>query len=297
MLRTPVLPSVCLLIAAWCMTAPAQEPPAANAIPLSGNLPPELVAQSQPYLVTTDIYVPSGKTVRIEPGAVLLFRNFTGLHVEGRLIAAGERGRPVVFTSENDRSYNPSAPLLPNAYDWNGIFIHEGGLGTELTSCAVGYSVYGINALTRFVRLQDVAFHDNGRADLTIEGKLMEVRPGVPFSYAASLDDARKAGVPVQVLTDPLGKRRNGLRYGGLGVFFVGCAFAAWCGNAWSADLNRLAALKDLDVEGENSNLVKNRRADFDAAVASRNRAEALTFVGGGIALLGTVGFTWSFSF
>ena len=53
---------------------------------LLGDLPKTVLAETGPYLVTSDIYVPAGKTVVVEPGAVFLFKNFTGLHVQGTLI-------------------------------------------------------------------------------------------------------------------------------------------------------------------------------------------------------------------
>ena len=111
---------------------------------LGGPLPKILKAQAKPYYVIADIEVPANRVVTIEPGVVILFKNFTGLHVSGKLIAEGTKNQPIIFTSENDKKYNPSSVLMPNPYDWNGIYIHDGAFGSILTHCTISYTVYGI---------------------------------------------------------------------------------------------------------------------------------------------------------
>jgi hypothetical protein len=59
----------------------ADEAPAPRT--LVGDLPRSLSAEKGPYLVTSDVYVPAGKTVAVAAGTVFLFKNFTGLHVQG----------------------------------------------------------------------------------------------------------------------------------------------------------------------------------------------------------------------
>jgi hypothetical protein len=80
---------------------------------LAGELPQEIRADKSPYLVRADIFVTTGKTVRIEPGTVFLFNNFTGLHVQGVLTVKGTAARPVIFSSAHDRALQPtpSTPL------------------------------------------------------------------------------------------------------------------------------------------------------------------------------------------
>src|SRR5665647_3097029 len=70
---------------------------AGSLVELAGDLPKTVTADKSPYLVVADLFVPTGKTVVIEPGTVFLFKNFTGLHVRGTLIAKGTSIRPVVF--------------------------------------------------------------------------------------------------------------------------------------------------------------------------------------------------------
>jgi hypothetical protein len=235
--------------------------PIVNFTPLGGDLPRIVTASGGPYLVIADIYVPSGKTVKIEAGAVLLFKNFTGLHVEGKFLAEGSAERPIVFSSEFDQSFNPSAALHANPFDWNGIYIHEGGLGTSLAYGKVLYSVYGINSLTKYIRLNAMTFRGNGRADLTIEGKLHPVT-AAPCTYALTLDDARKDGVPVSVLMDPRAKKRGVFKFGGLTLLTGGCVLAVWSGVQLQHDQNRLNEISKTEVVDEHSSIIINTNPD-----------------------------------
>ena len=75
---------------------------------LSGTLPSLVKAKKNPYIVTNNIEVPFNKTITIEPGTIFLFKNFAGLHIRGRLIALGTENKPIVFSSEFDKKYNPN---------------------------------------------------------------------------------------------------------------------------------------------------------------------------------------------
>jgi len=166
---------------------------------LSGNLPKVLKNKGVPYMVVSDIFVPLAKKVTIEPGTILLFKNFTGLHVEGQLIAEGLMNKPIIFTSEFDRKHNAQSELYPNPYDWNGIYIHENGLGSSLAYTKVLYSVYGIYSETKFIRVSPGLFKNNGKTDLVIEGQ-EHITSEENYTYALSIKDARVDGVPVRIL-------------------------------------------------------------------------------------------------
>ena len=137
---------------------------------IGGDLPATVTAAHSPYLAVSDLYVPAGRTVLIEPGVVFLFRNFTGLKVQGILQARGTADKPVVFTSEFDHDYRPDAPMKANAYDWNGMYIDKDAIGTELEHVAVNYSVYGLTSMTKFLRLKNGTFRENGRGNFSVEG-------------------------------------------------------------------------------------------------------------------------------
>ena len=283
------LPLLLVMGTAW-----AQE--ARTTPTLAGILPRVVGAQQGPYLVTADIYVPSGKTVTIEPGTVLLFRNFVGLHVEGRLVAEGTREKGIFFTSELDSAFSGQGALSANAYDWNGITIHETGLASSLSHCTVRYSVFGINALTRFVKLDNLLFADNGRADVTIEGEQKTVT-AAPFSHVSSIKDAQAAGVPVTILMDPDARKRNILRYTGLGLCVGGIAGGLWLRQQTLRDQERVDQLGSVLVVDENSPLVKNSGEDFERAIARRNADRVLMVGVFGVGLAAAVAFGYSFTF
>lgn len=195
---------------------------------LAGDLPKVVTADKSPYLVIADVFVPAGKIVRIEAGTVFLFKNFTGIHVLGLLMVNGTERFPVIFTSENDRFVNSSGSLNPTPYDWNGIYIHKDGVGSDLQNIKVQYSVKGIISETKFIKLFNCHFFENGRSNLIIEGAEKTVLESVPFSYSLSIKDATIDGVPVKILQDPESGKRNSLRYSGLGVCAVGAVTGAF---------------------------------------------------------------------
>jgi hypothetical protein len=255
---------------------------------LVGDLPKTLLGEKGPYLITSDVYVPAGKTITIEPGVVLLFKNFTGVHVQGTLILHGTVEKPVIFTSENDRRFNPAANLNPNPYDWNGIFIHDDAIGTDLQNFEIAYSVYGINTLTKFIRITNGMFHDNGRANLTIEGLPQTVTAG-QFSYSLSVKNATIDGVPVKILTDPDATKRNTLRIGGLAVFLTGCAVGAIFTMQTEATQRKMNTIRN--------DLFTYQGSDFESARTSRNTNAVLMTAGYALGLAGAAGFYLSFRY
>jgi hypothetical protein len=272
-----------LVLASLCAAGDAPVFP-----PLVGDLPKVLLAEKGPYLVTTDVYVPAGKSVTIQAGTVLLFKNFTGLHVQGKLMVWGLPDKPVVFTSENDHRFNRAASLNPNPYDWNGIFIHDDAIGTDLTNFEISYSVYGINSLTKFIRITGGVFRDNGRASLSIEGMPQTVTAD-PFSYALSVKNAAVDGVPVKILEDPDAVKRSSLRFGGLSVFLVGTAIGAIFNMQMSTNQTRMNEVKADDQTYD--------LPDYLSARTARNRNAAYMIAGYCVGLIGAAGLTWSFRY
>jgi hypothetical protein len=281
--------SRCLILAgAVCALLAAAHTAHGNFETLVGDLPKVVLAEKGPYLVTSDIFVPAGKVVTVEAGTVFLFRNFTGIHVQGTLLAKGTEAKPVLFSSENDKRFNPKSTLLPNAYDWNGIFIHDDAIGTDLQHVEVCYSVYGINSLTRFIRLVDVVFKENGRANLTIEGQTQNVTDA-PYSYSLSVKNAAIDGVPVKILTDPDAPRRNAVRYGGVTLFAAGAVTGAVFTVQWVASQKRMNDIA--------SDLRTYKDSDFLDAQEDRNKNAVFLSVGYFLGLIGACGFTYSFFF
>lgn len=259
---------------------------------LAGPLPEIIKPRGRPFLVIGDIEVPAGKTVTIGAGAVLLFKTFTGIHVLGKLSVEGTRDAPVIFTSENDRSVNRATSLFPNPYDWNGIYLHADAVGSSFAYCKVLYSVYGLVSETKFIKLDPVVLQFNGKSNLVMEGKELQVTDK-PYRYVLSTRDVAAEGVPVKILSDPLASRRNVLRYGGVVVGMAATLGAVYFGLQWHSDQTSLSRISTDDPA-----VLKGLwESDWFAARSRRNNDMYYTAIGGVLALIGYIGFGWSFSF
>ena len=264
---------------------------------LSGDLPDTVYAASGPYLVVANVFVPSGAKTVVQAGSVLLFKNFTGLHVQGTLLCEGTSQMPIVFSSEFDKLFNPLSTMIPNPYDWNGIQIHEDALGTVLAFTKVLYSVYGVQSMTRFFKLIDAQFAGNGRGNCSISGVAQNIPDNKPYTYALTVRNAQSAGIPMAMLSDPDAPWRNTLRIGGLTLTLSGLGAAGYGAYQWYLAQQEITALSNTTVTDENSNLVKHTSADF---IAAQNRRTVSALITAGSALLGicgVIGFSWSFTF
>src|SRR6478672_5612994 len=88
-----ILASVMLLAfsRAWC----------AGPTLIAGSQSGTLYLTNSPYVVISDLVVPGGQTLTIEPGVVLQFTNVNiGAFIDGTLIAQGTTGSPILFTSD-----------------------------------------------------------------------------------------------------------------------------------------------------------------------------------------------------
>lgn len=264
----------------------------AGKVELAGELPREVRADKSPYIVKADIFVPSGKAVRIEPGVVFLFNNFTGLNVQGVLTAKGTPLRPIIFTSANDRTYS-GATLNPTPYDWNGIYIQKDGMGTVIENFKVMYSVKGIVSETKFINIVAGVFNDNGRSHCTVEGVERQVTIGKPFSFTVSLKDATIDGVPVNILRDPQAVKRNTFRYSGLTVMAGGIALGSVFGVKYVESRKISRAFSSTDT----SNTLHYSIAICAAAHDQRRRDGTATVIGALLAVAGGAGFYWTFTF
>ncbi len=256
---------------------------------LSGELPDVVPASGGPYLVTADIVVPPGRTVTIEPGTFMLFRNFTGVQVHGTLIAAGTKEEPIAFTSEHDQRHGSRSPQAPAPYDWNGITVTENAVGTKFEFCRIGYSLYGINALNEYVTIIDCMFRKNGKADLTIKGTKQEVAAGVPFSYKPLGD------MPVLPGAEGPSAGKIAVRTTGIAVLLVGCAVGVW------KTLDYLESDEHFSMLNNTADTANLRNPtivdDWQAAQDTRNTDLALLLVGYGAGFVGAVAFGVTFFF
>ncbi len=238
---------VCLIAAAAAVPARAAENAPGGSDPpsskqplstLSGDLPRTVGTEGSPYVVTANIVVPPGKTVTIEPGVALLFRNFIGLQVHGTLIAAGTLEQPIVLSSEHDNEHGSVTSDPPAPFDWDGVTVTENSVGTTLEFCHVLYSVYGVNALAEYITIRNCVFKGNAKADLTIKGGKQEVATGVPHSY-------EPLGKPPQLTAEGASPLRIALRTSSIAVFVVGAAIGVWQGIEYADAQSRYETLND----------------------------------------------------
>lgn len=77
-----------------------------NLTKIGGILPQDMtLSANKTYLVRTNLAIPEGITLTIEPGTRLEFSEGTELSSFGRLIANGTPEKPIVFTRHKDASY------------------------------------------------------------------------------------------------------------------------------------------------------------------------------------------------
>lgn len=262
-------------------------------IELSGPLPKVLENKGKPYLVTSDIEVPFGKTVTIEAGVTLLFQNFTGFQVQGQLIAEGTKENPIIFTSEFDGKYHPDTTQIANPFDWNGIYIHKDAFGSRFKFSKILYSVYGVKSDTRLIRLDPCVFNGNGKANLTLVDSIIVVTDNKPFTFVLSTRDAQNEGITIKLVEDPQSKKRRFFRLGGGLDFLAGAALGAYGYYRYRDSSEEFEFLQSDDIEntGVNSNSL------YKEAEKSRNGDIAMIVAGAAVAALGAVGFTLSFTF
>jgi parallel beta-helix repeat protein len=91
------------------------------------------------------IEVPAAVTLRIMPGTRLEFvyedrdgdgHGDNGLHVRGRVVAAGEAGAPIVFTSAEGK---------PRPGDWRGLLL-DNSRGSHFAHCTFSYARHAFHA-------------------------------------------------------------------------------------------------------------------------------------------------------
>jgi len=206
----------------------------------------------------------------------------------------GTDKEPVIFTSENDYTANHQSNRNPTPYDWNGIYIHKDGFGTDLKNFQIKYSVKGIISETKYIRIINGMFLENGRSNLTIEGAEKQVFAGEYFNYDLSINDAKIDGIPLNILKDPLAPKRNISRYCGL-AFLAG---GATTGVIYSLKLRASAQdLANVSNADDKEMMTNHNSKDWNAAHQKRNRDLAGTISSFAVSLAGAVVFVWTFTF
>ncbi|MFP4164599.1 MAG: hypothetical protein ACLFVE_11505 [Chitinispirillaceae bacterium] len=264
-------------------------------------------SEDNPYVVQKDLIIPKGETVIIPEGIVFLFHPFSGIRVEGRLNVTGTEEQMVVFTSINDKKYNPASDVLPNPFDWNGIYVAKDADGAHMNHFSLMYSVYGVKSQCNSIIIQNAVFQKNGQFHFTVNEKIKPVVDNIPFSYKKpesaayeskppadkpSGENATAEKKPVASTDDPSeddksAKDNRVLRYASLGAGVAGGITAT----IFALKMNKhKSRMDEIDSSGEN---LQEWSPEHDKWIIARSA----TVISGIIGALGAVGFAVSFTF
>ncbi len=156
-------------------------------------------SNANPYFVEKDLIVPKDKIVTIPQGCVFLFNPFSGIEVHGTLIAGGAQDTPVVFTSVNDSVYNKNSMRTAAPFDWNGILIGKESCGSQLNHFILSYSVYGVKAQSADLSINGGLFRSNGQFHFTVDGKILDVKENLQFSFGNYSEGAQTRPAPMAI--------------------------------------------------------------------------------------------------
>ncbi|MFP4165090.1 MAG: hypothetical protein ACLFVE_14015, partial [Chitinispirillaceae bacterium] len=257
---------------------------------------------NNPYIVEKDIIVPDGSVVNIPGGVVMLFHPFSGLRVEGRLNVMGSEDNIVVFSSINEKKHNPDSEMLPNPFDWNGIFVPKEAQGAHMNHFSLKYSVYGVKSQCNNIVIQNALFQQNGQFHFTVNEQIKPVVENIPFSYqdsavvktAESPDpqedamDEEQKGTPAKPEVNPKSpsaelNNTQILRYSSLSVGVAGGVSAAVFGILMNQHMNRMNEISG-NWESENVDEWNPTKKKYD-------HAKIGAIVSGVLGVLGAAGF------
>ena len=113
------------------------------------------------YVVQSVLTVAAGATLTIEPGAVVRLPMNGRINVLGTLVAEGEPGRFIIFTSNE---------TLPDAADWLYILFSESAAPPRFLYCAFRYGDDAIRALRPGGRIEYCYFGSFGAQGVSLRG-------------------------------------------------------------------------------------------------------------------------------
>jgi parallel beta-helix repeat protein len=96
-----------------------------------------LTLLGSPYVANTDFTVPAGKTLVVEPGVTIKFKNnYSRFFVDGTLNAVGQSSKQIVFTNDTGNT-NPWCALTFSSTSTNSIleYVIVDHAGTTASSC------------------------------------------------------------------------------------------------------------------------------------------------------------------
>lgn len=145
---------------------------------------------NSPYLVTGNIVIPENGTLIIEPGVVVKFGGYYEMKVSGTLIAKGNVGKRIIFTSIHDKEFGITAELtrlVPTPKDWQSIeFAPSSRDLSKLDHCIIRYSDKVITATFANPSLMHLIIADCNASNFILNGKTFVIQTGSEQDYLAS---------------------------------------------------------------------------------------------------------------
>ena len=172
---------------------------------LSGNTSWTLA--NSPYVIDSDVNIPPGLTLIIEPGVVVKFKNsFSTLDVEGMLNASGTADAPIIFTSYKDdiaggdTNGDGSSSFPSSSNNWRAIIFHHGSISTvQHASIRYGGQFLFISgSFQSFPMLRN-------------EGGILSFNNVELSSRSASIDTFNQTGGNTTIANAKIGNTRNGI--------------------------------------------------------------------------------------
>jgi parallel beta-helix repeat protein len=132
-----------------------------------------------PYYIEGHVFVEEGYNLTIEPGVEVRFNGSYSIEIKGNLIAIGEPGNEITFTS------NASSPAVE---DWDTILINTTGSG-EIAYCDISYTscAVTVNGSSENT-IRDSTIHDS------LEGLVIDLSDNVTMS-SNNITDIAGTGV------------------------------------------------------------------------------------------------------
>ncbi|MDZ7264580.1 MAG: TonB-dependent receptor [candidate division KSB1 bacterium] len=182
---------------------------------VSGTQSGVWTTDDSPYIVTNEVVIPAGMTLRIEPGVVVKFNGYFGIRVEGTLIAIGVIGKRIIFTSIHDKEFGITrqpTTTMPGGKDWRGIeFTATGGQSSTLDNCIIRYCDKVIVASAANPELINLIVVDCNATDFNVAGRTVAVQDGTEQDYNAvdrSLAAVLKPTTPATSSSQPAPQRQ-----------------------------------------------------------------------------------------
>lgn len=102
-----------------------------------------------------DITVPQGVTLTVEPGTTIVVPLNKGFVVHGRMAGIGYFSNEIIFTT-----YTPDGVYAANL--WNGIYLSETSIGSQLSHVIVEYAEQGLGLNQQEILIRNLLFKENG---------------------------------------------------------------------------------------------------------------------------------------